>query len=126
MGLVNVLKKRQHLPISAGLWIVATPIGNLGGISDRARLALTHASRILCEDTRRTGQLLEALGLSRVDGERFTLERADAYASPAQLEKLIESLEAGENLALVTTLGRLPSAIPEPILCVWRMSGGFV
>jgi 16S rRNA (cytidine1402-2'-O)-methyltransferase len=92
--------------------VIATPIGNLSDISDRARLALKHASRILCEDTRRTAQLLEALSISRDDGERFQLERSDAFASPSQLEKAIAWIEEGENLALVTDAGT--PAISDP------------
>lgn len=108
MKSMRIPKKRQDLPdLPPGLWVVATPIGNLSDISDRARRALEHADRVLCEDTRRTSQLLEALGL-----EKPLLERLDAYASSHKLTSVVEWLEAGENLALVTDAGT--PAISDP------------
>ena len=47
------------------LWIVATPIGNLGDLSARAREVLARASVIAAEDTRHSGRLLQELGLER-------------------------------------------------------------
>ncbi len=57
------MTKRQNLPtgptgLPPGLWVVATPIGNLADFSERGKLALASADWILCEDTRRTQQLL--------------------------------------------------------------------
>jgi 16S rRNA (cytidine1402-2'-O)-methyltransferase len=97
--------KRQVLP--TGLWVVATPIGNLGDLSPRALQALSLADAILCEDTRRTSQLLAAVGLS---GKR--LERLDAHATPARLDQVADRLEAGENLALVSDAGT--PAVSDP------------
>lgn len=97
-------KKRQDLP--AGLWVVATPLGNLGDLSDRARAALAESDRVLCEDTRRTGALMHALGISA------RLERFDAHAGPAEVAKQIERLREGESLALVTDAGT--PAVSDP------------
>ncbi len=47
------------------LYVVATPLGNLGDLSPRARAVLEKAPVIACEDTRRTWQLLSALGIAR-------------------------------------------------------------
>jgi 16S rRNA (cytidine1402-2'-O)-methyltransferase len=102
---VRESKKRQDLPGNAswpnGLWIVATPIGNLGDMSARAREALEYAAQIVCEDTRMTAQLLNALGIPAAG----KLKRLDAHSTPAQLMKVIESLQEGQSVALVTDAG---------------------
>jgi 16S rRNA (cytidine1402-2'-O)-methyltransferase len=50
---------------SPGLYIVATPIGNLADISDRAKSILAAAAVVACEDTRVTGKLLHLIGIKR-------------------------------------------------------------
>ncbi|OFZ52401.1 MAG: 16S rRNA (cytidine(1402)-2'-O)-methyltransferase [Bdellovibrionales bacterium RIFOXYC1_FULL_54_43] len=99
--------KRQILP--AGLWVIATPIGNLQDISLRAKNALEDADGILCEDTRRTAALISALGVrSRIS----KLVRLDAHAKPAGIEAALARLKNGESLALVTDAGT--PAISDP------------
>jgi 16S rRNA (cytidine1402-2'-O)-methyltransferase len=90
------------LPIPKGLWIVATPIGNLEDLTERARIALAEADEIVCEDTRRTSQLLNAIGLSGGHGK---LSRLDAHSTPGQLAKVVAKLEGGVSIALVTDAG---------------------
>ena len=51
--------------VAGRIEVVATPIGNLADLSPRARETLAHADVIAAEDTRHTGALLQALGLSR-------------------------------------------------------------
>ena len=84
------------------LWVVATPIGNLGDLSPRARTALSDGAAILCEDTRQGMKLMNALGLSRPVGD---FERLDAHASPGRIERLIERLGQGESFAMITDAG---------------------
>ena len=96
-------QKRQYLP---GLWVVATPIGNLGDLAPRAREALKRADTILCEDTRRTACLTAVLEIET------PLERLDAHAGPKAIEKAVKRLLAGESLALVTDAGT--PAVSDP------------
>jgi 16S rRNA (cytidine1402-2'-O)-methyltransferase len=92
--------KRQDLP--PGLWVVATPIGNLGDLSPRARAALEAADALLCEDTRTTQALLNACAIARPPG---SLLRLDAYAEKKGLEEVVDRLVRGESLALVSDAG---------------------
>jgi len=66
-------------PLAPGLYVVATPIGNLGDISARAVDTLSRADRILAEDTRVTGKLLAHIGtkapMSRYDDHSGEIER---------------------------------------------------
>ncbi|MGQ2941768.1 MAG: 16S rRNA (cytidine(1402)-2'-O)-methyltransferase [Blastomonas fulva] len=81
-----------------GLYIVATPIGNLGDLSTRARQVLEQADLIACEDSRVTGGLLHHLGFKR------PLVRYDDHARPADRERLIAAALLGP-VALVSDAG---------------------
>lgn len=91
--------KRQDFP--PGLWIVATPIGNLADLAPRGLEALRRASVIYCEDTRRTSELLAALGV------RVSVKRLDAHASPALIGQIIRGLmsDSGSAIAYVSDAG---------------------
>jgi 16S rRNA (cytidine1402-2'-O)-methyltransferase len=82
------------------LYVVATPIGNLGDLTPRAREALAQATRVFAEDTRRTRALLTYAGIA---GK--TLVRVDAHATPERVGRLVQGLEATEAVALVTDAG---------------------
>ena len=84
--------------LSPGLYIVATPIGNLGDITIRAVDVLTRVSAVACEDTRITGRLLHHLGLKQ------RLIRYDDHADAQAREGLL-ALMAGEAVALVSDAG---------------------
>ncbi len=99
--------KRQVFPV--GLWIVATPIGNLEDMTPRARVALAEARWVLCEDTRRTAQLLTTLGISIGPGR---LKRLDAHATEREIQYWVENLKAGNSIALVTDAGT--PAVSDP------------
>ena len=81
------------------LEVIATPIGNLTDLSDRARSSLAEADAICAEDTRRTGALLQAIGLAR------PLVSLHEHNEAQRLPELIKRLEAGERLALVSDAG---------------------
>ena len=89
------------------LYLVATPIGNLGDISARARLTLSTADVVACEDTRKTGKLLELLGLR---ANRLLL--ANEHTEFAAAEEIDRLLAEGLTVALVTDAG-MP-AISDP------------
>ena len=81
------------------LQVVATPIGNMGDLSTRAREALERADVIAAEDTRHTLGLLQAIGVSR------PLLSLHAYNESQRVPDLLARLEAGENIALVSDAG---------------------
>ncbi|RZJ16299.1 MAG: 16S rRNA (cytidine(1402)-2'-O)-methyltransferase [Brevundimonas sp.] len=86
-------------PVSPGLYLVATPIGNLRDMTLRALDVLAAADLVLAEDTRVTAKLLSAYGL------KAKLERCDDHASTRAAEIAIERLQAGEVVALVSDAG---------------------
>lgn len=85
-------------PLLPGLYIVATPIGNLGDITLRAIAVLRDVSAVACEDTRITGRLLHHLGLKQ------RLIRYDDHADEYARERLLE-LMASSPVALVSDAG---------------------
>lgn len=86
----------QHLP--PGLYIVATPIGNLGDLSPRAADTLRNADRILVEDTRVTAKLLAHVGT------KVPMIRYDDHSSEAERDAILGRL-GGEAIALVSDAG---------------------
>ncbi len=86
-------------PVSPGLYLVATPIGNLRDMTLRALDVLAAADLVLAEDTRVTAKLLTAYGL------KARLERCDDHASARAAEIALERLKAGEVVALVSDAG---------------------
>lgn len=81
------------------LYVVATPIGNLEDISGRARDILSRVDLILCEDTRVTAKLLNAIE-STVPRESFHQHSTDAKRA-----KIVERLTNSEAMALVSDAG---------------------
>ncbi|AXB78147.1 16S rRNA (cytidine(1402)-2'-O)-methyltransferase [Novosphingobium sp. P6W] len=84
--------------LSPGLYIVATPIGNLGDITLRAVETLKGVAAVACEDTRITGKLLHHLGIKQ------RLIRYDDHAGEHDRERLLALMEA-EPVALVSDAG---------------------
>lgn len=81
------------------LYVVSTPIGNLADITYRAVAVLGEVDRILAEDTRRTRILLRHYGVST------PLYSAHAHNEAARAALLVEWLDAGEDVALVSDAG---------------------
>jgi 16S rRNA (cytidine1402-2'-O)-methyltransferase len=82
------------------LVLVATPIGNLGDLSDRARTALREASAIAAEDTRHTRKLLSSQGISGV-----RLLAVHEHNEQAAADGIVGLLARGHTIALVTDAG---------------------
>lgn len=86
--------------VSAGtLHVVATPIGNLGDLSARARDVLGSVDLIAAEDTRHTRQLLQSCGIDT------PLTSLHEHNEARKSEELIARLAAGESIALVSDAG---------------------
>lgn len=85
--------------MSGVLYIVGTPIGNLGDISERALDTLINADIIACEDTRHTIKLLNHFNISN------TLVSYHEHNKITKLNELINSLKDGKNIALVSDAG---------------------
>jgi len=81
------------------LYVVATPIGNMGDISARAREILAAVSVVAAEDTRHSSQLLRGLGLER------PLLSLHEHNERARAAELVARLRAGESVALVSDAG---------------------
>lgn len=88
------------------LYLVSTPIGNLGDISQRALDTLNQVDYVVSEDTRKTGMLLKHFGISKrqISFREDNEERA--------LPRLLDLLKEGHSLALVTDAGT--PAISDP------------
>jgi 16S rRNA (cytidine1402-2'-O)-methyltransferase len=86
-------------PLAPGLYVVATPIGNLRDITLRALDVLAGVDLVLAEDTRVTGKLLAAYGLSA------KLERYDEHAAERARPRVLAALAEGRRVALVSDAG---------------------
>src|SRR5262245_17296687 len=81
------------------LYVVATPIGNLGDLSARAAKVLAEVHLIAAEDTRHTRQLLQSCGIST------PLTSLHEHNEAHRSSELIARLAAGESIALVSDAG---------------------
>ncbi|WP_445664778.1 16S rRNA (cytidine(1402)-2'-O)-methyltransferase [Fodinibius sp. AD559] len=81
------------------LYIVATPIGNLEDISERAIKTLKSVSYIACEDTRTSGVLLKKMG---IEANTFAFH---AHNEHQKVEHLLNILDARQNVAIISDAG---------------------
>jgi 16S rRNA (cytidine1402-2'-O)-methyltransferase len=94
------MNEKMPPPLQPGtLYLVATPIGNLEDITLRALRTLKECDLVAAEDTRRTGQLLKHFGIARPLLSYFQFNEAK------RSEEIIERLQRGEKIALVTDAG---------------------
>ena len=95
----EVLQELIQRPLQPGLYLVATPIGNLADISLRALAVLSRADLIAAEDTRHSRKLLNHFGIS---GE---LTPYHEHNAERERPKLIARLSAGQAVALISDAG---------------------
>jgi 16S rRNA (cytidine1402-2'-O)-methyltransferase len=82
------------------LWLVATPIGNLGDLAPRAVEVLSHAALVCCEDTRRTGLLLQHAGIRAT-----RLAVCNDHTEMSRITDVLRTLGDGRDVAIVSDAG---------------------
>jgi len=94
----------------ASLYIIGTPIGNLGDISFRAVETLKNADLVACEDTRRTLKLLNHLGI------RKSMLSCRSHNEESAAKRVIEALNQGQNVAYASDAGTPALSDPGAVL----------
>ena len=105
-------------PLAPGLYLVATPIGNLEDITLRALRVLRSVDRIACEDTRQTAKLLGHFGI------RTPTVSYHAHNEISRSSELIEALKAGGRIAVVSDAGMPCIADPGATIAAEAIAAG--
>ncbi|MGA7157296.1 MAG: 16S rRNA (cytidine(1402)-2'-O)-methyltransferase [Acidobacteriaceae bacterium] len=105
-------------PLAPGLYLVATPIGNLEDITLRALRILRSVDRIACEDTRQTAKLLGHFGIRTPTVSYHTHNEA------SRANELIDALKGGGRIAVVSDAGMPGIADPGAILAAEAIAAG--
>ncbi|MCA1825927.1 MAG: 16S rRNA (cytidine(1402)-2'-O)-methyltransferase [Myxococcales bacterium] len=100
------------------LYVVATPIGNLRDLTERAREVLAACDAVVAEDTRHSGQLLKHLGLQK------PFISLPAFDEGARVEPIVKRLLSGASLALVTDAGTPAVSDPGSLLVREAIAAG--
>lgn len=104
-------EKLGHAGVDEGcLYVIGTPIGNLGDLTPRAAEAFRTATVVCCEDTRVTAKLLAHLGISK------PLVRCDENVITARAPELVERMGAGERVAFASDAGMPGVSDPGQVL----------
>ena len=98
-GSAVAVENASLTPLPGHLYVVATPIGNLADLTDRARAILGAVDLVACEDTRTTGAMLTRLGIRR---ELISYHEHNELEAA---ERLAEAVAAGRSVALVSDAG---------------------
>lgn len=93
----NEIKEKTQLPKK--LYLCATPIGNMGDITERALFALKTVEAVFCEDTRNTGAMLSKLGI------KTRLESCHEHNEEYAAERVIGLIREGKAVAYVSDAG---------------------
>jgi 16S rRNA (cytidine1402-2'-O)-methyltransferase len=105
-------------PLAPGLYLVATPIGNLGDITLRALDVLKRADRIACEDTRQTQKLLNHFQIAT------PTVSCHQHNERQRAVELVEALKAGGRIALVSDAGMTGISDPGTWLAAEAIAAG--
>jgi 16S rRNA (cytidine1402-2'-O)-methyltransferase len=105
-------------PLAPGLYLVATPIGNLEDITLRALRVLRSVDRIACEDTRQTAKLLGHFGI------RTPTVSYHAHNENSRSSELIEALKLGGRIAVVSDAGTPGIADPGATIAAEAIAAG--
>jgi len=105
-------------PLAPGLYLVATPIGNLEDITLRALRVLRSVDRIACEDTRQTAKLLNHYGI------RTPTVSYHSHNETTRASELIETLKAGGRIAVVSDAGMPGIADPGATIAAEAIAAG--
>jgi 16S rRNA (cytidine1402-2'-O)-methyltransferase len=104
--------------LAPGLYLVATPIGNLEDITLRALRVLRSVDRIACEDTRQTAKLLHHYGIDKPTVSYH------AHNEGARADELVEALKEGARIAVVSDAGTPGIADPGAVLAAGAIAAG--
>ncbi len=105
-------------PLAPGLYLVATPIGNLEDITLRALRVLRSVDRIACEDTRQTAKLLGHFGMTTPTVSYH------AHNETTRSAELIEALKSGARIAVVSDAGMPGIADPGATIAAEAIAAG--
>jgi 16S rRNA (cytidine1402-2'-O)-methyltransferase len=105
--------------LPAGLYVVATPIGNLSDISIRALDTLAAADLVACEDTRVTRKLLTRYGI------KARIVSYHEHSGPRDHRRLLDTLREGRSIALASDAGTPLISDPGALLVADAIEAGF-
>ncbi len=93
------LDGRLQESLGPGLYLVATPIGNLADVSLRALAVLVRAGRVYCEDTRQSAKLLQRYGIQQ------RMEIYQEHNAERERPRILDALAGGQSVALISDAG---------------------
>ena len=108
----------ERIPLAPGLYLVGTPIGNLGDITLRALDVLKRADRIACEDTRQTQKLLNHFEITT------PTVSCHQHNERQRATELLEALKAGGRVAVVSDAGMPGISDPGSWLAAEAIAAG--
>ena len=103
------------------LWLVATPIGNLGDLAPRAIEVLSHSALVCCEDTRRTGLLLQHAGIR---AERLAV--CNDHTEMSRIADVLRTLGEGRDVSIVSDAGTPGISDPGERIVRSAIDAGYV